>query len=247
MAENHRRAAGRLRPRLRASTACDQLSQVHGADVAVVGPDGPAARRPRPPARRRRRARHHPARRAPDGPRRRLRAGAAGPTRQAGWSAPPTAGRPGLVAGIVPATVAAMRDLGATDRADRLDRAARVRRLLRGARADAGRRRRGRAREPVHHLVGHAGARRRRRGPRPARARRGRGRRPRRRAPASRPISSPTAATASRSGRQAGIIRIAPVSADPQPRRDQIAAGLDAVRRPDRRGRRARAGATPTR
>ena len=84
-------------------------------------------------------------------------------------SAPPTAGRPGLVAGVVPATVAAMRDLGA-DAAHRLGRAARVRALLRGARSRC--RTRSAAVEPgsrADDLVGHAGARHRRRRARPAR------------------------------------------------------------------------------
>ena len=47
-------------------------------------------------------------------------------------------GRPGLAAGVVPATVARMRDLGA-DVDHRLGGTARVRRLLRGAGRDAGR------------------------------------------------------------------------------------------------------------
>ena len=46
------------------------------------------------------------------------------------------AGRPGLAAGVVPRTVQAMRDLGARQ-PHRLDRPARVRRLLRGPRGDA--------------------------------------------------------------------------------------------------------------
>ena len=63
-------------------------------------------------------------------------------------------------------------------------------------RGDAGRRGRGRAGQPGHHVVGHAVGRRRRRGPRPARARGRRGGRPVALHPRVAPTSSPTAATA---------------------------------------------------
>ena len=58
------------------------------------------------------------------------------------------AGRPGLAAGVVPATVAGMRELGAA-RDHRLGRPARLRWLLRGAGGDAGRGRRASCRPRV--------------------------------------------------------------------------------------------------
>ena len=68
--------------------------------------------------------------------------------------------------------------------------------------------RRGGAGRARHDLVGHAGARHRRRGARPARARRRRRGRRRPAAPASPPTSTPTAATAPRAGRLAGLVRL---------------------------------------
>ncbi|MGI8524360.1 MAG: peptidoglycan editing factor PgeF [Nocardioides sp.] len=110
LAENHRRLMADFAP----GDEVAALSQVHGAEVARVGPEGPAYA----------------------GPSGRLHATADGVVTtqlgvtlmvraadcvpvlfagaEAGVVGAAHCGRPGLVAGIVPATVAAMRDLGAT-------------------------------------------------------------------------------------------------------------------------------------
>ena len=119
------------------------------------------------------------------------------------------AGRPGLAAGVVPAAVAAMRALGA----DRVT--AWVGPHVCGACYEVPDRLRGRGRRAScpslrRDLLGHARARHRGRGARPA-ARAGVRRRRRRRAAPSRTrTSTPTAATAPRSGRLAGLVRVRP-------------------------------------
>ena len=173
-AENRRARGGDFAPAVDAWRDC---SQVHGDDV-----------RRRSRRRRRRRRPTRPPRDAlvtdqpgvgADGPGRRLRAGAARRRRRPAWSAPPTPAAPGWSPASSPAHRRAMRDLGAAA-IDGLGRAARVRPLLRGARADARRGRGRRARQPcADDLVGHAVARHRRRRARPAR-----------RAPASRSSTS---------------------------------------------------------
>ena len=145
------------------------MHQVHGADVTVVDercerrPDGPVPRcRPStgwsPPC---------PTSRWWSGSPTASRC--CWPTRRPAWSAPRTRVVPGLVAGVVPRTVAAMRALGA-DHHHRLGRARTCAGLLRGARADARRRGRGRPRGVRRDVLGHAVGRRRRRRARPAAA-----------------------------------------------------------------------------
>ena len=105
-------------------------------------------------------------------------------------------GRPGLVAGIVPATVAAHarpRRRAARRRGSDRTCAAAATRCPRRCRTP--RSPRSSRRADADHVVGHSVARPRRRGPRPARARRRRWSSTCRGAPASRPTSSPTVAT----------------------------------------------------
>ena len=139
--------------------------------------DAPGARRRRARRRRRRRRRPPPVadalvtaapgRRA-GGPGRRLRAGAARRPRGRRASGRRTPAAPGLVAGVVPAHGRARcATLGAADVAG-LGRAARVRRLLRGARADARRGRGRRCPRPSPRPRGARRARHRRRRRRPA-------------------------------------------------------------------------------
>ena len=81
------------------------------------------------------------------------------------------AGREGLVAGVVPALVAAMTAAGASPATDaRGDRARHLRRLLRGAADDAGQGQRDRAGRELRHVGRHCRARHRGRRARPAAA-----------------------------------------------------------------------------
>ena len=168
------------------------LHQVHGAVVDVVdsledGTLGAAASR-------RRRCGHHPSRRGADGPGRRLRAGPARRPRRRRDRCR-ALGRPGLAAGVVPATVAAMRERGATDITAWIgphvcggcyEVPAEMRDEV--GRPGAGRRR--------HHHLGHPGPRPRCRGACPARRRSVPPWSTCPAAPASPTTSTPTAATA---------------------------------------------------
>ncbi len=71
-------------------------------------------------------------------------------------------GREGLVRGVVPAAIGALRDRGA-ESLEAWVGPARLRSLLRGARGDGGRRGRGCPGGAVDDVVGHPGSRRRRR------------------------------------------------------------------------------------
>ncbi len=105
-------------------------------------------------------------------------------------------GRPGLAAGVVPAAVARMRDLGATDLVAWVGPHV-CGALLRGARRDARRGRRAGARGALGDQLGHPGTRPGRGRPRPARGRRGRRRAAASTAaPARTPTCRRTAATA---------------------------------------------------
>ena len=122
MAENHRRVLADFAPGLPGSTAWPSSARCTAATWRSSVPTA-GARRARPPARRR-----DALVTTQPGVSLMVRAADCVPVaarrRDGGVVGAAHAGRPGLVAGVVPATVAAMRDHGATE-IDRLGRAAR--------------------------------------------------------------------------------------------------------------------------
>ena len=173
------------------------MNQVHGNDVATVVAAPTAQRTPRVTAGRAHGRCHGLPDRAAGRPGGRLRAGGAGRRGPAG--APVLgvvhAGRPGVAAGVVPAAVARLRELGA-DQHQRLGGPVGLRALLRGPGRPARGRCRGRACHLVHHLHRHPGPGPAGRRPEPAGSRGRRASNTPAAAPSRTTACSPTAATA---------------------------------------------------